>query len=273
MIVISMKNVFILIGVFALLILYFRYIESRSIYFPMKHIEYTPDCINLRYEDVSFTTSDGVELHGWLVPSAGKKPTVLFCHGNAGNISHRIEVLELFHEIGLQVFIFDYRGYGKSGGRPSESGTYRDAQAAYQYLISKGLGDSRTIIAYGESLGGAVAVDLARKVPLGALIVEGTFTSAPDMAKTVFPFLPVRLFMKTQYDSLSKIGAISVPTLVIHSKDDEIIPFRQGLRLYEKAGGPKSFLEMRGGHNYAVLLAKERFKEAIRKFLTQHAIL
>lgn len=253
--------------VFILLIGYFRYIERKSIFFPMRQIEYTPKDIGLIYKEVFFKAEDGVELNGWFIPAKGAKGIILFLHGNAGNISHRFEKIQLLHDLNLNVFIFDYRGYGKSKGSPSEKGLYLDAKAAYDYLVSKEgiLWDQ--IILFGESLGGAAAIDLASKVKIKAVIVESAFSSARDMAKRIYPFIP-SFFITSNFNSVKKIKNIRAPKLIIHSIDDEIVPFELGQKLFEAAPPPKEFLKIRGGHNTAFLNSEMEFKKGIASFIS-----
>ncbi len=252
------------------LILYLKYYEKKGIYFPVRKIHLTPKEIGLEFEDVFFSSSDGIKLNGWYIPAREARATVLFCHGNAGNINHRIDVIYLFFKLGLNVFIFDYRGYGRSQGRPSEEGLYRDARSAYKYLIDKRNLKEEAIVVYGKSIGANVAVELCSKVRPAALISESAFTSALEMGKKLFPFLPVKWFISIKYDALSKIKYITVPKLIIHSKDDKIIPFQHGTRLFEAAPEPKEFYPMRGGHNEALFLAKEDFVNKIDLFLQKH---
>ena len=194
----------------------------------------------------------------------------MFCHGNAGNISHRVGVAQILHNLKLNVLIFDYRGYGRSQGKPSESGLYRDGQAAYNYLVQqKGISPNKIII-FGKSLGSAVAVDLAHSVSAGALIIEGGFTSALEMRKKLFPGFPVDWLIAIRSDSLSKIKQIAMPKLIIHSIDDEIVPFEMGQRLFAATQQPKEFYQMHGGHNEAMLLAADRYTQRIEQFLSQY---
>jgi fermentation-respiration switch protein FrsA (DUF1100 family) len=253
-----------------LYLLYLKYYEKKGIYFPARKIHLTPKEMGLEFEDVYFSSADGIKLNGWYIPAKESRTTVLFCHGNAGNISHRIEVIYLFYELGLNVFIFDYRGYGRSQGSPSEEGLYRDAQAAYNYLIEKRNLKDESIVIYGKSIGANVAVDLCSKVRPAALISESAFTSALDMGKKLFPFLPIKWFISIKYDALSKMKDITIPKLIIHSKDDRIIPFRHGRKLFEEAPEPKEFYPMRGGHNEALFLAKEDFVNKIDVFLQKN---
>jgi fermentation-respiration switch protein FrsA (DUF1100 family) len=254
----------------AFLILYLKYYEKKGIYFPVRKIHLTPKEIGLEFEDVYFFSSDGVKLNGWYIPAKEARATVLFCHGNAGNISHRIDVIYLFYKLGLSVFIFDYRGYGRSQGRPTEEGLYLDAEAAYKYLIkSRNLNES-SLVVYGKSIGANVAVELCSKVKIAALISESAFTSALEMGKKLFPFLPLKWIISIKFDALSKIKNIIIPKLIIHSEDDKIIPFRHGRKLFEAALEPKEFYPMRGGHNDAIFLASEDFVSKIDAFLHKH---
>lgn len=249
---------------------YIRYIERRNIFFPSKQIETTPKDFGLSYEDVNFITKDGIRLNGWFIPGDGLRWTVLFCHGNAGNISHRIDIARLFNKAGINIFLFDYRGYGRSEGRPSERGLYIDALSAYDYLCNRRDVDNDKIIVFGESLGGAVATEVARKRAISALICESTFTSTVDMAKRVYPILPGWLLVTQHFDSISKIKDVDAPVLIMHSKDDEIVPFEFGWRLYQAASEPKQFYIMKGGHNEAKLIDQEGFIGEIINFLHKH---
>ena len=246
-----------------------RYFEYKSIFYPSRVLDSCPADIGLSYEEVNFRTDDGVELNAWFIPAPESRGTLLFCHGNAGNISHRLEIIEIFTNIGLDVFIFDYRGYGRSKGRPSERGTYADARAAYNYLVSRRGVPPGKIVVYGKSLGGVVAIALAEQVEAGVLISESAFISTAEMGKEIYPFLPIRLLVTMKYDALSRIARVKTPTLIIHSRDDEIVPFHHGEKLYAVAGGPKEFYRMAGGHNEAVFLAQEEFGSRIDDFLNK----
>lgn len=243
-----------------------RYIEKHSIYFPMKEFFTSPETVGLPYEEIYFETSDNKLLNSWFIPNDKAKFTLIFCHGNAGNISHRIEKILLLHKLGLNVFIFDYRGYGKSQGSPCESGLYKDAIAAYNYLTKERGISENDIILYGESIGGAVAIDLAHKVKVRALITEETFTSIRDMVKIAYPFLPYFIF-SSRFNCISKIREVECSKLVIHSIDDEIVPFYLGERLFNAAKPPKKILRIKGSHNTAFLDSKKQFTEGIESFL------
>lgn len=262
-----MKIIIIFVIFVIFLSVYTRYIEKRSIFFPFRQIEVTPQDLGLRYEDVNFKTSDGQELNGWYIPATDSKMVLLFFHGNGGNISHRLEKILIFNKLGLSVFIIDYRGYGRSTGKPTEQGIYLDAQAAYEYLLEERKTAAQDIVLFGESLGAQVAVDLASREQVAALIIESGFTSARDMARVIYPFLP-SFFLSVRFDSLAKISKIRSPKLIIHSINDEIVPFRLGKKLFQAASEPKRFLEIRGAHNNAVFDSSDLVVAEIRSMLS-----
>lgn len=256
------------VGVCYILIVLFIYFnQGRMVYFPMKTMGGTPSDIGLPYREVGLVTSDGVGLSAWFVGMDKSRDVVLFCHGNAGNISHRLESLSIFHRLGLNTFIFDYRGYGRSGGEPSEEGTYLDAGAAWRYLTEAEHIPPQRIILFGRSLGGAVAAQLATKVTPKALILESTFTSVTDVGARAYPFLPVRLLSRYRYDTRRLLPDIRVPVLVVHSPDDEIIPFRHGIALFEVANEPKRFLKISGDHNGGFFNSGEIYTGGLNEFL------
>ncbi len=241
--------------------------QDRLVYFPGRVVAATPKQAGLAYEPVRFTTADGVSLSAWFVPAPNARGTLLFCHGNAGNISHRLESIRQFHQLGLNVFIFDYRGYGESEGTPTEAGTYRDAEAARRYLVeTRGLAPER-IVYFGRSLGAAIAAWLATQHPPRALIVESGFTSVPDFGAEIYPWLPVRLLARLRYPTQEYLRSARAPVLVVHSRADEIVPFHHGERLYDAAGTPKEFLEIQGGHNDGFLVSGAHYTRGLDAFL------
>lgn len=242
--------------------------QSSMIFFPYATLDQTPAEWGLVYEDVFLDTEDGVRLHGWYIPRHGSKQALLFFHGNAGNISHRGASVEIFHRLGLNVFIFDYRGYGKSEGKPDEKGLYKDARAAWRYLSKeRGFGQEE-IILFGRSLGGAVAAKLAAEIQPGGLILESTFSSAKDVANAVFPVLSRLIFLRYDFDTAAHVRRVACPVLVLHSPDDEIIPFRLGEKVFQAANEPKSFVKMRGDHNSGILMSQPDYERALGAFVS-----
>jgi len=248
--------------------IYFQ--QDGMIYVPETTITHNPNNIGLAYEEVSVRTKDGLSISGWYIPAKNEKAVILFCHGNAGNISSRLDSISIFNNLSLSVLIFDYRGYGKSGGRPSEAGTYLDAEAAWDYLVNVKKIPPGRIIVYGRSLGGAVAAEIALRRSPAALIVESGFTSVPDLGQKIYPWLPVGLISKFRYATIDKIGTIKCPKLITHSRRDDIVPFEHGRALYEKASPPKEFLEIRGGHNDGFLLSGMTYTGGMEGFLERY---
>jgi len=251
-------------------VLYFS--QSNMVYFPEigREMVATPRQAGLDYEDVKLVTADGFALHGWFVPSALSRGTVLFLHGNAGNISHRLDSLLMFHRLGYSTLIIDYRGYGNSGGKPSEQGTYQDAEAAWRHLTETRKIPSDTIVFFGESLGGAVAAWLATRHRPGALVIASGFTSVPDLAAKFYPFLPVRWLSRFDYDTRTYLSTVEAPVFIAHSPEDEIIPYQHGRALYDAAKAPKQFLELGGGHNEGFIFVRESWVQALGEFLNRH---
>ena len=195
--------------------------------------------------------------------------TVLFFHGNAGNISHRLDSIVIFHRLGLNVFIIDYRGYGQSEGKITEKGTYRDAEAAWNYLNHTQGISGKQIIIFGRSLGASIAGWLANKHTPAALIIESGFTSVAAMGQRFYPFLPVRWLTRFKYDTKQYVKNVSCPVLVAHSIDDEIIPYEEGREIFQAAPGPKQFLEMQGGHNDGFVVSGAVYVEGIKSFINE----
>lgn len=254
-----------------LFVIYVRYLESKSVFYPTKALSATPKELGLEYENIHLRASDGVKLHGWLIKVPDAKSTLIFLHGNAGNIGDRLGKIDLFHRMGLNILIIDYRGYGSSGGYPTEDGIYLDALAAYDFLQSRDDLKEQAVVVYGASLGGAVAVDLATKRKIDGLIVDSTFSSAADIARIIYPFVP-KFLIKIKLDSLTKIKELTVPKLFIHSVDDRTVPIALGRKLYEAAPGPKEFIEIAGDHNDGHLLDESKFREGIRQFLRKQGL-
>lgn len=256
-------------GLAALLFLF----QDKLAYYPQigREIHTTPREHGLDYEALTLATEDGERLDAWFVPAQGDA-VVLFLHGNAGNLSHRMDSIAMFHRLGYGVLIFDYRGYGRSSGKPSEAGLYRDAQAAWNHLTRQLGIPPRRVILFGESLGGALAARLAAQESTqpGALVLSSVFTSAPDLAADLYPWLPTRWLVRMRYDTRAALARTSCPVLVAHSPEDEIIPFRQGQRLFDAAPGPKVFLQLAGGHNDGFIFMRPAWVAVLAEFLREH---
>ncbi|UCC23081.1 MAG: alpha/beta hydrolase [Planctomycetota bacterium] len=243
------------------------FMQPKFTYSPTREVSYAPDELGLDFENVVFKTGDGVQLSSWFVPAEESGLTVLFCHGNGGNMMHRLDSIDILHNLGLGCFIFDYRGYGDSEGKPSEEGTYLDAMAAYNWLTKVKNVPANRIIIFGRSLGGSIAAQLAGKVDAGALIIESGFTSYVDMGRKFYPYMPVRWFARFSYSTIDYIRKVRCPVLIIHSRNDEIVPFEFGLELYEAANEPKEFVELFGSHNGSFLVSREIYNRAWAKWL------
>jgi len=241
--------------------------QARLVYFPGPPPRATPADLGLEYRELALTSSDGVELHGWFIPAVAARGAVLVSHGNAGSIELRLELARAFHELGASVLLYDYRGYGKSSGRPDEEGTYRDAEAAYAHLtVVEGLPSER-IVLYGESLGTGVTIELARRHPCAAVIAESAFTSLPDVGAKAYPYLPVHLLARYRYDNLAKIAGLGAPLLLIHSPTDEIVPVEHARQLFEEAREPKQLLLTEGGHNDGGFQQRAEWRAEVGRFL------
>ena len=251
------------------LVIFVHILETKSVFVPAKEILRTPKELGIPFEDVwlQVTVPADFKIHGWWISREDRRKTILFLHGNAGNISDRLDKINMFNRMGLNVLIIDYQGYGRSEGIPTEGGMYADAQAAYFFLTrDKGIAPD-DIFLYGASLGGAAAVDVAAKNPVGGLILDSTFTSARDMARHIFPFVPTFL-VKVKLDSHLKIKAVAAPKLFFHSKADDTVPYRFGRKLYEAAAGKKKFVDIEGGHNDGHVHSEDIFVKEIHDFIT-----
>jgi len=258
-----------LLAVCLVLFIMLRWFEHTQVYHPDRILTTTGAELGRPFEDVWFKTKDGVELNGWFFPgntnSMRASTAALICHGNAGNIGYRLDMCQALLETGISVFVFDYRGYGRSRGRPSEEGTYLDAQGAYQWLVQKGFNPTN-VVAYGESLGGGVAGELAMRETLGGLILQSTFCSIPDIGAELFPWLPVRLMSSIKYETCKKLPRLRIPILVMHSRVDGLIGFHHAQRNFALANEPKLFWELNGDHNNPVSDPKH-FIAGIEKLL------
>ncbi len=243
---------------------------SSFIYYPETEVRGTPADMGLPFEWVSLQTADRQTLSAWWVPAKVARGTLLFCHGNGGNLSSCLDSIRIFNHLGLNVFIFDYRGYGNSSGRPTEQGTYRDAEAAWNYLVRFRKEDPGKIVVCGRSLGGAIAAWVSQANTPGALILESAFTSLRDAARDRVPSFAARFLVPDQYRTLQYLSNVRCPVLVIHSPEDEIIPFQHGEALYAKSPAPKEFAVIHGSHNRGFLDSKPDYENALNSFLSDY---
>jgi len=240
---------------------------QRQVIFPAsKQIAMTPEDYAWEYEDVVLSVGQH-KTTGWYLPVKNPRGAVLFSHGNAGNISHRLDSIKVFRDMGFDVMIYDYGGYGKSTGKSSEKRCYADIRGVWRYLTEDRAIAPENIVLFGRSLGGGVVAELAAEVTPGAIIMESSFTSAVDVGREVFPFLPVKLILRHKFNAGEKMGSFSAPILIIHSPDDDIIPYHHGKELYELAPEPKAFLEIEGDHNGGWLDSGRKYTDGLRKFL------
>lgn len=263
--------IIIVLGVFGALAAYIYFNQKNMVFFPIKELALTPGQLGLDYEDVYINLAVNEKIHGWYFPvsDSGNSKVVLFCHGNAGNISHRIETAQFLLNQKVNVLMFDFRGYGNSDGEPGEENIYADAWACYDWLLAEKKFKPENVFIFGRSLGGAVAVNLADKVKCGGLVVESSLTSAADMGKKLFPFFPVKWLLRYKFDSIGKIGSVNCPVLITHSRHDDIVPFSMGQALFQAAKEPKQFVELPGKHNERDYLENARYLNAFKRFLNR----
>ena len=265
-----LKFIYVVVGGYGLLVVFVYLMQGRMLYLPNmpgRTLTMTPIDVGMDFEDVSIETTDGVTLHGWFIAGQSSR-VLLFFHGNAGNISHRLDSIRQFRNLGLSVLIIDYRGYGQSGGKNTESGLYRDADAAWRHLVEdRGLSASDVIL-FGRSLGASVAARLAAQHRPLALIVESSFSSIPDIAQELYPWLPARWMSRYSHATRDYVRDVHSPLLVVHSRDDDIIPFHHGEAIFASANEPRTLLALRGTHNDAFLRDESTYIEGLRTFLT-----
>ncbi|MCG6663361.1 alpha/beta hydrolase [Halomonas kenyensis] len=265
-----------LAGIYGLVVLLAWFFQDRLLYLPhvgREHVA-TPADRGLGWQQVDLITEDGLALDAWWIPAEDPRGSLLFFHGNAGNISHRLDSIQQFHRLGLSVLIVDYRGYGRSEGRPSEEGTAEDARTAWRWLTEQAEASPGEIVLFGRSLGAAVAAELAASlapdVEPAALILESPFRSVPALGQQLYPFLPVRWLATLDYPTERYVSEISAPILVIHSRDDEIIPYSEGEAVFQAAGEPREMLTIQGGHNTGFIDSEPDYSAGIDRFLERH---
>jgi fermentation-respiration switch protein FrsA (DUF1100 family) len=245
-------------------------VENKIVYHPIKYPDgiWNPEDYGLQVEDVYFSTPDGVNLHGWFVPAKKPVATLLWYHGNAGNLSHRLENILALEQLKLNIFIFDYRGYGRSEDKPDEKGLLLDSQAAYDYLKLKKKIDPEELFIFGRSLGGACAIEIASKNIASGLIIESAFTSVKDMADKMFSFFPFKFLLRSNYNSIETISLVNMPKMFIHGTNDELIPISMGRKLFEASQEPKIFYEINGaGHNDTYSVGGQKYFDSIGRFI------
>ena len=251
-----------------ILILFLSLFQGKMIFIPYQKIVGTPSDLGLNFEDINFTSKDGTSLNAWFIPAENAEYTVLFCHGNGGNISHRLDTISLFNKLALNFFIFDYRSYGKSTGVISEKGLYKDVAAAWHYLTETRKIAPEKIIIIGRSVGGAIAAHAAAEFSPGGLVLESAFTSLAEIAQKRLPFVPVNWLLRYKLSTSDSLAKVKCPVLIIASPDDNIIPFKHGEKLFAKAPEPKTFVQLTGDHNDCYFLCRVKYAAALKKFFT-----
>jgi fermentation-respiration switch protein FrsA (DUF1100 family) len=241
-------------------------VQDRLIYFPGPPPSRTPRDFGLAHEEVELVAADGVKLHAWWIPAADARGAALVCHGNAGSIEHRIGLAAELVRDGVSALLFDYRGYGKSEGKPNERGLQLDAAAGYAWIAARGF-DAARVVLWGESLGGAVAAELATQHACAGLVLESAFTSLADIGSSAYPFLPVRLLARSRYDTRACIARLDVPVLVVHGSGDEIVPFDHARSLVAAARRTPELIEFAGGHNDKGWLEHPPSRARVKAFL------
>ena len=272
----AVMTIFQSIGVMAVLMLLYAVLlvgfEKKIIFHPAKFPEgyWNPVSLGLKAQDISFQSVDGVNLHGWFVPTSGARATLLWFHGNAGNLSHRLDNIQRLLPLNLNIFIFDYRGYGKSEGEPDENGIYKDSQAAYNMVLELEGVSVNSLFLFGRSLGGICATETALNNPARGLILESTFTSASDMSRKITPLIPLGWAIRSKLDAINKVTELKLPKLFLHGDRDEVVPFDLGRKLYEGASDPKSFYIIQGaGHNDTYIMGGRDYYNALDRFITE----
>ena len=244
--------------------------EQHAVYVPLRVMDRSPAEVGLVFEDVEFFAEDAVRLHGWWIPHPQARGTIIYCHGNGANIANRVDLCADLHRLGVNVFIFDYRGYGRSKGWPSEQGTYRDARAAFEVVRARYEdAEAPPVIVYGASLGGPIAAQLALDKPVKGLVLEASFPSTVELGRILYPWLPVRWIARYRYDAAAKVEQCRLPKLFASSSEDQLVPFELGRALYDQAAEPKEFVELRGPHDEGGWNYTPAYWSALEKFTTR----
>ncbi len=259
-------------GLSALLLLWLgiRWFEQRSVFVPDRTLDASPADVGLAFEEVEFFAEDAVKLHGWWIPHPQARGTLIYCHGNGANIANRVGLCADLHRLGVNIFIFDYRGYGRSKGWPTEQGTYRDARAAFEVVRARyDDAEEPPVVVYGASLGGPIAAQLALDKPVKGLIIEASFPSAVALGRVLYPWLPVRWLARYRYDTSARVARCAVPKLFASSREDALVPFELGYQVYEDAAEPKQWVEINGPHDEGGWSRHPGYARALEQFLTR----
>ena len=252
--------------------LFLMIFEKQLIYYPATAVDVTPKALGLPFDEVTIDVEPGVKIHGWFIKGS-KEPsvaTILFSHGNAGNIADRLDRVLSWRDLGVDFLLYDYRGFGRSTGAPGEEGTYRDGRAAHDYLVKTRGIEAKRLVLMGESLGCAISIQIALDRPAAGLVLEAPFASIPHMASAIYPFLPAKFFVRTRYDNLEKIPRVRMPLLVVQGTRDEVIPVAQGKMVFGAAPSPKQYLAIEGAHhNDVYVIGGTQYKSALSDFLAR----
>jgi len=257
-------------GTYLVLCLLLFFFQNRFVFVPKRNIYNTPAAYKLAYDDLTLKTGDGNTVNAWYIPTNKAEYTILFCHGNAGNLGNRIESIDFFHRHGFNVMIFDYPGYGKSSGTPSDKNVIDSAEVAWKYLTEDRKTPENKIIVIGRSLGGAPASHLAAKYKPAMLCSEAAFISAKEVGRDIMPILPTSLLCRVNLPTGKNIAKANCPVLIIHSPDDEIIKYRHGKALFKLAPDPKEFHSLPGGHNDCWFIDQKKYANILKSFLNKH---
>jgi len=246
--------------------------ENKIIFHPSPYPDgyWNPTTLGVPAQDIYFNSEDGVKLHAWFIPAPNADATLLWFHGNAGNLSHRLDNIQRLKRLNLNIFIFDYRGYGRSEGDPDEKGIYKDSRAAYKQVLAMDGVSVDSLFLFGRSLGGICAVETAMNHPARGLILESVFTNSADMSRTIFPLIPLGWAVRSKLDAVGKVPHLKLAKLFLHGTRDDIVPYDLGRKLFEKAGNPKAFYAIEGaGHNDTYILGGAGYFDALNRFITE----
>ena len=246
-------------------ILVFTYFYQRNLLYHPSENNYLNEKIFFDYEEFLISVDDDIDLKSWFIKkNVNKYKTILFFHGNAGDLTNRVHKLNELNKLDVNILIISWRGFSGNPGEPTEKNLYNDARKSVEWLNNTGI-ENKNIILYGESLGTGVATELAQDNSFAGIVLESPFTSIADAAKIYYPYLPIDLLIKDRYDSLKKIKNINIPILIMHGKKDDVVPFKMGVELFEKANNPKfNYFSDNDDH---MMEFNDQLMNALRKFL------